>query len=46
MLRKRAQVQRARRVSGQAIRSVLETRWLSMKIREKRFDLGLAGEGR
>jgi GT2 family glycosyltransferase len=44
VLRKRAQVQRTRRVGASAIWPLLESRWLSAKIREKRFDLGLAGE--
>jgi GT2 family glycosyltransferase len=44
VLRKRARVQRTRRVGGSAIWPLLESRWLSTKSREKRFDLGLAGE--
>lgn len=43
MLRKRSHVQRTRRVDASAIWSHLETRWLSTKLREKRFDIGLAG---
>jgi GT2 family glycosyltransferase len=43
VLRKRARVQRSRRVSGGAIWPHLEARWLSAKLREKRFDLDLAG---
>jgi GT2 family glycosyltransferase len=42
MLRKRAAVQRTRRVAAGAIERHLETRWLSAKLREKRFDAGLA----
>ena len=40
--RKRAKVQRARRVGADAISPHLEKRWLSTKLREKRFDVGLA----
>ena len=42
MLGKRAQVQRARRVGTDAIWPLLEARWLSTKLREKRFDVDLA----
>jgi GT2 family glycosyltransferase len=42
-LRKRWRVQRARRVDAAALRSLMETQWLSTKLREKRFDAGLAG---
>jgi GT2 family glycosyltransferase len=42
-LRKRRQVQRARRVQAAALRPLMETRWLSTKLREKRFDAELAG---
>ena len=42
MLRKRASVQRAKVVATAAIERQLDTRWLSAKIREKRFDVGLA----
>jgi GT2 family glycosyltransferase len=45
-LRKRRQVQRTRRVDASALRPLLETRWLSTKLREKRFDAELAGGGR
>jgi GT2 family glycosyltransferase len=45
-LRKRRQVQRTRRVDAGALRPLLETRWLSTKLREKRFDAELAGNGR
>ena len=38
MLRKRAAVQRARRAGESAIVPLLDTRWLSTKLREKRFD--------
>jgi GT2 family glycosyltransferase len=46
MLRKRAAVQRTRRVRAAAIWPHLESRWLATKWREKRFDLGLAGDNR
>ena len=42
MLRKRAAVQRGRRVGAGAIRPLLESRWLATKLQEKRFDAGLA----
>jgi GT2 family glycosyltransferase len=42
LLRKRAAVQRARRVDAGEIWRVLEPRWLSRKMREKRFDQGIA----
>ena len=45
-LRKRRQVQRTRRVTASALRPLLETRWLSTKLREKRFDAELAGDRR
>jgi GT2 family glycosyltransferase len=45
-LRKRSQVQRTRRVDAAQLRPLLETRWLSTKLREKRFDAELAGSGR
>lgn len=45
-LRKRWRVQRTRRVDVAALRPMLETRWLSTKLREKRFDAELAGGGR
>jgi GT2 family glycosyltransferase len=38
ILRKRAAVQRGRRVDDAAIASLLETQWLAKKIREKQFD--------
>ena len=41
-LRKRATVQRMRRVGAAEIWRVLEPRWLGLKIREKRFDRGVA----
>jgi len=41
MLRKRAVVQRGRRVDAAAIGSLLETKWLSTKIREKQFDASM-----
>ena len=43
MLRKRAAIQRARRVGASAIAPLLDTRWLSTKLREKRFDTQLRG---
>jgi GT2 family glycosyltransferase len=46
MLAKRAQIQKSRRVGAQAIGPLLESKWLSTKLREKRFDLGLAGDQR
>jgi len=42
VLRKRARVQATRRVPARAIQDQLDTRWLAMKRREKRFDVGLA----
>jgi GT2 family glycosyltransferase len=45
-LRKRSHVQRTRRVEAAQLRPLLETRWLSTKLREKRFDAELAGSGR
>jgi GT2 family glycosyltransferase len=41
MLRKRAHVQRGRSVDAAAIASLLDTQWLSTKIREKQFDANL-----
>ena len=46
MLRKRSQVQRSRRVGAPAIWPLLEARWLSAKLREKRFDVERAGGSR
>ena len=47
MLKKRADVQRARRVGGDAIVPLLDSGWWSRKRREKRFDAGIAaGSGR
>jgi GT2 family glycosyltransferase len=46
LLRKRARVQRTRRVGAEAIWPHLEARWLATKRREKRFDLDLAGDKR
>jgi GT2 family glycosyltransferase len=43
MLRKRAAVQRDRRVGASAIAPLLDTKWLSTKVREKRFDAQLRG---
>ena len=45
-LRKRAAIQRGRRVDSRAIWRQLEPRWLSAKRREKRFDAALAGGAR
>jgi GT2 family glycosyltransferase len=39
----RARIQRTRRVEGDAIEPYLERAWLAAKIKEKRFDVGLAG---
>ncbi|HEY6360068.1 MAG TPA: glycosyltransferase family 2 protein [Vicinamibacterales bacterium] len=44
--RKRAVVQRTRRVRARAIWERLERKWLATKLREKRFDVGLAGGSR
>jgi GT2 family glycosyltransferase len=46
MLRKRAAIQRTRRVGAAAIWPHLERRWLSTKRREKRFDTAIAAEHR
>jgi hypothetical protein len=46
VLAKRADVQRARRVDASAIEPHLERRWLATKMREKQFDVGLAGGAR
>jgi GT2 family glycosyltransferase len=46
LARKRALVQRTRRVRADAIWVQLERRWLSTKLREKRFDVGLAARSR
>ena len=45
LLRKRADVQRTRRVGGRAIWPHLEARWLATKRREKQFDVSLVGDG-
>ena len=45
MLRKRAAVQRARRVADGEIWRVLEPRWFGLKLREKRFDQHVARVG-
>ena len=42
VLRQRANVQRTRRVKPDAIWRQLDRRWLSLKLREKRFDVGLS----
>jgi GT2 family glycosyltransferase len=44
LLRKRAAVQRGRRVSGAEIWPHLDSGWLSTKLREKRFDTTLASD--
>ena len=41
MLRKRAAIQRHRRVDTAAIASLLDTKWLSTKLREKQFDASI-----
>jgi GT2 family glycosyltransferase len=46
VMRKRDQVQRTRRVGSAAIEPHLERSWLAAKVREKRFDVGLAGDSR
>jgi hypothetical protein len=42
VLRKRALVQRTRKVDAHAIAQHLDRGWLAAKVREKSFDLGLA----
>lgn len=42
VVRKRAAIQRTRTVDARAIEEHLERRWLSAKVREKDFDIGLA----
>lgn len=42
--RKRAHIQATRRVGAQAIWPMLDRRWLSRKLVEKRFDVGMAGD--
>lgn len=46
VLRQRAAVQRASRVPARAIERHLERRWFAAKVREKRFDVGLAESAR
>jgi GT2 family glycosyltransferase len=46
MLRKRASVQRARAIGSRELWPQLEPRWLSTKLREKRFDVGRAQRAR
>jgi GT2 family glycosyltransferase len=41
MLRKRAMVQRERRVDAAAIAALLDTKWVSVKLREKQFDASI-----
>jgi GT2 family glycosyltransferase len=43
VLRQRVTVQRSRRVGSDAIWRMLEPRWFGLKMREKRFDVGVAG---
>jgi GT2 family glycosyltransferase len=43
VLRKRAAVQRSRSVAASAILPLLDTRWLTIKLREERFDTRLRG---
>jgi GT2 family glycosyltransferase len=43
MLRKRSAIQATRVVGAGAIEPLLDRRWLSRKMREKRFDVSLAG---
>ena len=45
MLHKRSEVQHGKRVGGEAIAPLLESSWLAIKRREKRFDSGMAGSG-
>jgi len=45
-LRKRASIQRTRRIGARAIWPHLDRRWLSTKQREKRFDAGMADRHR
>jgi GT2 family glycosyltransferase len=44
MLAKRKRIQASRRIGAEALWPLLESRWLATKLREKRFDLGIAGE--
>ena len=46
VLRQRRDVQRNRRVDADAIWALLEPKWLSTKLHEKRFDLGLSASAR
>jgi GT2 family glycosyltransferase len=46
IVRKRAVVQRTRRVHARAIWERLERKWLATKLREKQFDVGLAAGAR
>lgn len=46
VLRKRTNIQRTRRVGARAIEAHLEKHWLAVKVREKRFDIGLAEDTR
>src|SRR5689334_21057392 len=45
VLRQRAEVQRTRRVDADSISAHLDRAWLSRKLKEKRFDVGLAEGG-
>jgi hypothetical protein len=42
IVRKRSAIQRTRTVGAREIEEHLERRWLSAKVREKHFDVGLA----
>jgi GT2 family glycosyltransferase len=44
MLEKRKRIQANRRIGAGEIWPLLESRWLATKLREKRFDLGMAGD--
>jgi GT2 family glycosyltransferase len=44
MIAKRKQIQARRRITAGALWPLLESRWLATKLREKRFDLGIAGD--
>jgi GT2 family glycosyltransferase len=43
MLAKRKQIQASRRITAGELWPLLESRWLATKLREKRFDVGIAG---
>lgn len=46
VLRERRRIQASRRIGTDAVWRLLEPRWLSIKRREKRFDIGVAGASR